>query len=245
MATIGLDYAFGYDQVGGFCKTFQDAGGKVIQKIWTPLTALDLAPYLSQVDRSADALFSLYSASISLRFVKQVVEAGLKGKMAILGGMTTVDEHALRHMGDEAIGIVSSSNWSAYINTPEAKAFVDAYRKRFNVDPSYYSEMSFSTFKWLLLSLQKIGGDVEDKEKLFKTIVAMKFNAPRSPLELDNYRNANQNIYISRVDKVGGKLQKTVIHTYPNVKQNWIWPMEEYIKRPEYSRDYPPCPDCK
>jgi branched-chain amino acid transport system substrate-binding protein len=245
VATIGLDYAFGYDIVGGFCKTFQDAGGKVIQKIWTPMTALDLAPYLAQVDKSADALFALYSGSISLRFVKQVVEAGLKGKMAILGGMTTVDEHALRNMGDEAIGIVSSSNWSPYINTPEAKAFVDAYRKRYNLDPSYYSEMSYSLFKWLFLALQKVDGNVEDKEKLFKTIVSLKFSAPRGPLELDNYRNANQNIYIRRVDKVGGKLQNTVLHTYPNVKQNWIWPMEEYIKRPEYSRDYPPCPDCK
>jgi len=245
VATISLDYAFGYDVVGGFCKTFQDAGGKVIQKTWTPLTALDLAPYLAQVDKSADALFSLYWGSFSLRFVKQVVEAGLKGKMAILGGVTTVDEHCLRNMGDEAIGIVSSCNWSAALDTPEAKAYVTAYRKRYNLDPSYYSEMSYSLFKWLFLALQKVDGNVEDSEKLFKAILSLKFNGARGPLELDNYRNANQNVYIRRVDKVGGKLQNTVLHTYPNVKQNWIWPMEEYIKRPEYSRDYPPCPDCK
>ena len=205
VATMSLDYAFGYDVVGGFCKTFQDAGGKVIQKTWTPLTALDFAPYLAQVDRSADALFSLYWGSFSLRFAKQVVEAGLKGKMAILGGVTTVDEHCLRNMGDEAIGIVSSCNWSPYIDTPEAKAFVNAFRKRFNFDPSYYSEMSYSLFKWLFLSLQKIGGNVEDKEKLFKTVVGLKFNAPRGPLALDEYRNAIQNVYIRKVDKVGGQ----------------------------------------
>ncbi len=86
---------------------------------------------------------------------------------------------------------------------------------------------------------------MEDRERLFKTAGGLKFNAPRGPLELDEYRNAIQNVYIRRIDKVGGKLQNTVIHTYPKVRQNWIWPMEEYIKRPEYSRDYPPCPDCK
>ncbi len=245
VATIGLDYAFGYDVIQGFHKTFAEAGGQVIQQIWTPLTALDLAPYLSQVDKSADALFGLYWGSFSLRFTKQVVEAGLKGKMAILGGVTTVDEHALRNMGDEATGIVSSSNWSPYLDTPEAKAFVTQFRKRYNFDPSYYSEMSYSLFKWLLLAIEKVGGNVEDREKLFKAIVELKFNAPRGPLALDEYRNTIQNVYIRRVDKVGGNLQNTVLYSYPQVRQNWKWPMEDYIKRPEYSRDYPPCVDCK
>ena len=245
VVTMALDYTFGYDVIQGFHKTFEDAGGQVIQQIWTPLAALDLAPYLSQVDRSADALIAQYWGSFSLRFVKQVVEAGLKGKMKILGAVTTVDEHALRNMGDEAIGIISNCNWSPQLDTPEAKAFVTGYRKRYNIDPSYYSEMSYSLFKWLFLALQKMGGEVENKEGLLKTIETLKWNAPRGPLELDEYRNAIQNVYIRRVDKVGGKLVNTVLYTYPKVRQNWIWPMEEYKKWPEYSRDYPPCRYCK
>ncbi|NIN80477.1 MAG: ABC transporter substrate-binding protein, partial [Pseudomonas stutzeri] len=46
IVTIGFDYAFGWEVVGGFQKTFEDAGGKVIQKIWVPVGNRDYAPFL-------------------------------------------------------------------------------------------------------------------------------------------------------------------------------------------------------
>src|SRR6202162_83344 len=39
VSAIGTDYAFGYEQVGGFQKTFEDCGGKIVQKIWVPFGA--------------------------------------------------------------------------------------------------------------------------------------------------------------------------------------------------------------
>ena len=36
-----------------------------------------------------------------------------------------------------------------------------------------------------------------------------------------------------------GRLQNSVIHTYPMVSQFWTWSPEEFLKRPAYSRDYP------
>ena len=37
IAAIAADYAFGYEQLGGFQKAFEDCGGKIVQKIWAPL----------------------------------------------------------------------------------------------------------------------------------------------------------------------------------------------------------------
>lgn len=48
VVTIGLDYAFGYEVIGGFQKTFEEAGGQVIQKIWPPLGTTDFGPYIAQ-----------------------------------------------------------------------------------------------------------------------------------------------------------------------------------------------------
>ena len=47
VVTIAIDYAFGWEQVGGFQKTFEENGGQVIQKLWAPLNTTDFAPYLS------------------------------------------------------------------------------------------------------------------------------------------------------------------------------------------------------
>jgi branched-chain amino acid transport system substrate-binding protein len=37
VAVFGTDYAFGYEVVGGFQRSFEEAGGQIIQKLWAPL----------------------------------------------------------------------------------------------------------------------------------------------------------------------------------------------------------------
>ncbi len=61
VSIVAYDFAFGWECVGGFHKTFEDAGGKVLQKIWVPMTAQDMSPYLSQISKDADAVFAVFS----------------------------------------------------------------------------------------------------------------------------------------------------------------------------------------
>jgi len=49
VAVFGTDYAFGYEVVGGFQRSFEEAGGQIVQKLWAPLGASDLAPYITQL----------------------------------------------------------------------------------------------------------------------------------------------------------------------------------------------------
>jgi len=60
----------------------------------------------------------------------------------------------------------------------------------------------------------------------------------RGPLKVDDFGNPIQNIYIRKVERVGGRLQNTVIATYPAVSQFWKYKPDEYMKRPLYGRDY-------
>jgi branched-chain amino acid transport system substrate-binding protein len=69
-------------------------------------------------------------------------------------------------------------------------------------------------------------------------------DAPRGPVKMDAYGNPTQNIYIRKVERVNGKLQNTVIYTYPAVSQFWKYNPEEFLKQPVYSRDFPPCRHC-
>ncbi len=61
--TIGFDYAFGWEVVSGFQRTFEEAGGKVIQKLWAPVGTLDYGPYIGQINKDADAVFGLFFGS--------------------------------------------------------------------------------------------------------------------------------------------------------------------------------------
>ncbi len=90
-----------------------------------------------------------------------------------------------------------------------------------------------------------IGGRVEDRAAFMAALRAVEIgDAPRGPIKMDPYGNPTQNIYIRKVERVGGKLQNTVIHTYPAVSQFWKYAPEEFLKQPVYSRDFPPCRHC-
>ena len=62
IVTIAIDYAFGWEQVGGFQTTFEEAGGQIVQKLWPPLGTTDFGPYLAQIKRDADAVFAVMVA---------------------------------------------------------------------------------------------------------------------------------------------------------------------------------------
>jgi len=91
-----------------------------------------------------------------------------------------------------------------------------------------------------------VGGKVEDRAALLAALrrVDIKDTA-RGPLSVDAHGNPVQTIYIRKVERVGGKLQNTVVATYPAVSQFWKYKAEDYLKQPLYARDYPPCKYCQ
>jgi len=70
-------------------------------------------------------------------------------------------------------------------------------------------------------------------------------DAPRGPVKFDDFGNPVENIYVRKVERVGGRLQNTIIHTFPSVSQFWTYRPDEFLKNPAYSRDYPPCKHCQ
>jgi len=245
IVAIGIDYAFGWEVIGGFQKTFEENGGQIIQKLWAPLGTTDFAPYLSQIKRDADAVFALMVAQSSLRFPKQYQDAGLKGKFPLIGGGTTFDEFVLPSLGDEAIGGMTPLQYSAALDTPINKRFVAEYRKKYGKVPSYFSETSYTSTRWIAEAAKAVGGDVENREKFLEALRKVEIpDSPRGPVKLDAHGNPIQNIYIRKVERKDGELWNTVVHTYPAVSQFWKYPPEEFLKQPVYDRNFPPCKHC-
>jgi len=245
VVTIAMDYAFGWEQVGGFQKTFEEAGGQIVQKLWPPLGTNDFGPFLAQIKRDADAVFAVMVAASSLRFPKQYQDAGLKARLPLIGGGTSFDEFVLPALGDEAIGAISPLIYSAAIDTPVNQRFVKEFRKKYGKVPGYYAEASYTAARWIAEAAKAVGGNIEDKEKFLAALKKVEISdAPRGPIKLDTYGNPIQNIYVRKVEKKDGELWNTVIHTFPAVSQFWKYKPEEFLKQPVYDRNYPACKYC-
>jgi len=245
VVTIGLDYAFGWETVGGFHKSFEDNGGQIVQKLWVPLNVQDYGPYLAQVRKDADAVFVNALGRWTLLFAKEYAASGLRNRLPLIAGGTYTDEHILPQLGDESLGVVSAHHYSASLDTPANRRFRAAFEKAYNRTPSFYSENCYTGARIIGEAVRAIGGRVEDRAALMAALRRVEIqDAPRGPVKMDPYGNPTQNIYVRKVERVGGRLQNTVIHTYPAVGQFWTYNPEEFLKQPVYSRDFPPCRHC-
>src|SRR6266540_4469779 len=113
--TIADDFAFGHEQMAGFQRVFEDAGGRIVKKLWPPLTTPDYTPYLAQIS-GADAVVQGFAGSNPLKFMKQYKDQGLK--LPVLGGGTAGDDALLKSFGDESVGLISCSFYSGDVDTP-------------------------------------------------------------------------------------------------------------------------------
>jgi branched-chain amino acid transport system substrate-binding protein len=124
---IADDFAYGHETAAGFQRVFEDAGGKVVQKLWSPLNVPDYGTYIAQIKTNVDAVYAGFAGANGFRFLKQYREYGMK--LPVLGSMTTADEGILKQMGDEALGVVTGGWYAAGIESPENARFVAAVKQ--------------------------------------------------------------------------------------------------------------------
>jgi branched-chain amino acid transport system substrate-binding protein len=239
-AMIADDIAYGYELNAGFQRAFEDAGGKLVQKMYPPLNAPDYGTYLAQFKRDLDVIFIGFAGSNGLKFVRQYKEYG--GTTPLVGGMTAIDESLLKQMGDEAIGTFSTCWYSAQLDNAANKKFVEGMERDYKVDPGFYASATYTNGAVLEHTLETVKGNIEDKAAFMKALRAGTVEQTcRGPVRFDEYGNVVGNIYIRKVERKASKLVNSVIKIYPNVSQFWTYDPKEFLTHPVYDRDnYPP-----
>ena len=244
--TLGMDYGWGHENVGAFQRTFEEMGGKVIQKVWTPMVTADYGPYVASLKREADGIFEVVTGAASVRFIKTMRSSGLLNKWKVMAPGTATDESLLPALGDDGVGVYSVFNYSAALKNPENIKFNERVLKVIKRPPTLGMAHSYTGADWIVRAIKAVNRDVENKDKFIEAVRAVEIpNSLRGPLKLDKYGHVIQNIYIRQVEKVGKAYQNSIVETYPMVSQFWTYDPETFLKSPVYSRDYPPCKFCQ
>ncbi|MGH6682550.1 MAG: ABC transporter substrate-binding protein [Pseudolabrys sp.] len=240
------DFAFGYEQMGGYQASFQKDGGCVVNKLWPPLVTPDYTPYVAQI-ADCDSVCQGFAGSNPLRFMKAYASAGLK--YPVVTGETGGDDALLKSYGDEALGLVSCCPYTLDLESDGNQRFVNGMLKNFNTVPGQYAALLYVNCQIVDAALKTTGGDSKDKEKFMAALkaVALK-DSPRGPFKFDHFGNVVGDFYIRRIGKEGAKyglkLWNKTIKTYKDVSQFWTWPEKDYLAHPVYSRAYPPVTKC-
>ena len=238
VVTISEDFAFGYEQMGGFQQTFEELGGKIVNKLWPPLVTPDYTPFVAQIG-DCDGVCQGFAGSNPLRFMKTYASAGLK--YPVVTGETGGDDALMRSFGDEAIGMYSSCPYTLDYESDSNKRFVAAMQKDYGVDPGFYAAGLYVATETVAAGLEKAGGKSDDKEAFVKALRSVELkDTPRGPIKYDHLGNVVGDFFIRRVDKENGKLVNKTVKTYHDVSQFWTYDEKEFLSKPVYSRNYPP-----
>ena len=221
VVTIVTDYGPGVDAEKWFSDTFQKDGGTITQKIRVPLKSPDFAPFLQRVkDDAPDAVFVFVPSGQGAIFMKEFVERGLdKSGIKLIGTGDVTDDDLLADIGDSALGAVTTHHYSAAHDSPENKAFVEAFEKaNHGMRPNFMAVGAYDGMALLYKALEKTKGDASG-EALLAAMKGMSWMSPRGPVSIDpETRDIVQNIYVRKVEKKDGALYNVEFATIPNVK---------------------------
>ncbi|HEY0223642.1 MAG TPA: ABC transporter substrate-binding protein [Pseudolabrys sp.] len=237
IVTISEDFAFGHEQMGGFQQTFEDNGGKIVNKIWPPLVTPDYTPFIAQI-ADCDGVCQGFAGSNPLRFMKTYAAAGLK--FPVVTGETGGDDALMRSADDSFVGMYSCCPYTLDLANDSNKRFIAAMQTDYGVDPGFYAAGLYVAAATVAAGLEKTNGQSDDKEALVKALrsVEMK-DTPRGDIKYDHLGNVVGDFFIRRVEKENGKYVNKTVKTYHNVSQFWTYDEKTFLEQPVYSRNYP------
>jgi branched-chain amino acid transport system substrate-binding protein len=226
LIVVATDWVAGRHSAEAFMAAYRAAGGQVVKEIYPPLNTADYAPYMAQITATpADAVWAWVAGADAIRFVKQYQEYGLKGKVPLYGYNTLTDDTILPAIGDAAQGIVTVGHYSAALDTPASKAFVQDYERKFNGWPTRYSESGYTCAQLVIAAIEDLKGEVSDRAKLRDALrgAVQRIQPPRGPIRFDQYQQVITDVYITKVDRQGNRLVNAIVERIPAVSQEDTW----------------------
>ncbi|MES2241297.1 MAG: ABC transporter substrate-binding protein [Pseudomonadota bacterium] len=221
VVSLVSDYGPGIDAERTFKDRFTFNGGAVVEAVRVPLRNPDFAPFLQKVrDAKPDAVFAFVPSGAGSALMKQFAERGLdKAGIKLIATGDVTDDDILNDMGDVAVGVVTSHHYSAAHKSALNQKFVDAFSKaNKGLRPNFMAVGGYDGMRVIYEALKTTKGN-GGGEALLGAMKGQVFESPRGPVFIDaQTRDIVQNVYIRKVEKVGGQLYNVEFETIKDVK---------------------------
>jgi len=218
--SILSDWAPGAEAGKVFEQNFSKGGGQILETLKVPLANADFSPFLQRAhDLQPDTLFVFVPAGQAGTFARQFAERGLdKSGIKLIGPGDIVDDDDLPSTGDALLGVVTAGMYSTAHPSQINKDYAAAYKKATGHRANFISVGGYDGMNLIYEALKKTGGNT-DADTVVGTMKGMKWESPRGPISIDpRTRDIVQNIYIRKVEKVGGEPWAIEFETFPAVK---------------------------
>lgn len=203
MMILAPNYQAGRDALAGFRRLFR---GEVIGEQFTRLDQTDYAAEMAQIRAARpDAVFHFHPGGLGIAFLRQYAQAGLLSTIPQCIPAPSMDSTILGAVGDAAEGINLSSHWNTDFDNAPSRAFVTAFRARYNRTPTYYAQQAYDTALAIGAALRQTRGDVAPAA--FRTaMMRADFQSTRGRFRFGPNQHPVQDWFALKVERTGGAL---------------------------------------
>lgn len=220
--TVVADYGPGHDAEAAFKKTFIGLGGQVVGESRVPLKNPEFSPFVQKVkDARPEAVFVFVPAGeLAVGFMKAYRERELaKAGIKLLSTGDVTEDGVLEALGDNALGVISTHQYSMAHDSAENKAFLAAYAQVAPQQrPNFMAVGGYDGMAAVYEVVRRLDGKV-DGDRAMAVLKGLKIASPRGPIQIDaETRDIVQDVYVREVKKVGGKLYNVEFDRFPAVR---------------------------
>lgn len=221
--TMVADFAPGHDCEKLYADALKEAGGTLAGALRIPTRNPEFSSYMQRIkDAKADAVFVFMPlGELSIGSLRALNDSGLKAAgLKILGTGDITDESYIDAVGDAALGVITAGMYSTQHNSAMNKEYVKDYVAMNGATPrmGWSAIAAWDALRLVYDGLEAQKGSKFDPDKFMAFARGRTFESPRGPVTIDKGNgDIVQNIYVRKVEKVGGVMQNVEIETLPNV----------------------------
>ncbi len=196
---LGPDYEMGRSTVAAFKSNVDRVGGQSMGEVFAPLDSKDYTQYFGQLRASRpQILYTSVAGNDTVRLFTQLQEFGLLTNMTVLGASGTVTAQNIAAIGKAAEGFVTGVGYSAQIDAPENKKFLEAFRAANKADPDLYGADSYGLIYAYKAAVEKAKSTETDK--LREALRGLKWSTPQGEKTIRaGDHQAEQPMYVVQV----------------------------------------------
>ncbi|HXF34939.1 MAG TPA: ABC transporter substrate-binding protein [Candidatus Acidoferrales bacterium] len=217
------DYGPGIDAGTTFAKAFGAAGGTILGESRIPVNNTDFSAYVQRAkDAKPKVLYVFLNATGGgIQFLKAIKTSGIEqnGTKVLVNG-ALVNEALLPAEGDSAIGLYSTSDYTAMHNSALNRKFVKDFKAAYgaNQNPTFIAVAAYDAMNAVYRVIDAQHGKL-DPDKTMDIVKGMKFESPRGPIAIDPAtRDIILNAYFMKTERRGGILGNYEFETTSAVK---------------------------
>ncbi len=204
---LAPNYPAGQDALTGYKRTYE---GDLAGEIYTKLGQTDYAAEIAQIRASdADSVFFFLPGGMGISFIKQYAQSGVD--LPLIGPAFSFDQGILGAVGDAALGVKNTSQWSKDLDNEANKAFVESFQAEYGRLPSLYASQGFDTANLLLSALEVAHPD--DADAFRAALEKADFDSTRGDFRFGPNHHPIQDIYVREVVKEGDVLTNKIVGT--------------------------------